>query len=490
MNRTEIQSFQWWLSNDKNVWTATFWNAKNIEYRKNSSYIELNKQAVDAFNTSNKKPVSLQYWYNWGTITTDLVAFCSDGSVYTSTWVQWTVTGWVVTTIEANSVKYIIWPQKLYSFDWISTYTLLETFTNSTTTRPVINFNGDLIIWDWNQVLRYNADWIMEEYVSGSNLQVIWDLDGNVQALTYVWSTVYVWCNDGMNTILYLWDWITWAISQTIRYTDKPVRNVALLWNQHIWWSNKSDSSIRQVMVGEWYSVQTYAKSDYPDYPITTDYNNDNNRLALADDTTASVNAIETIADIVYLPWIWSIYWFGKYYPSQNFSINREFAFTWTYVTCMTSGATTPSWYDAWWVLAFACLDGSTYKVKLINLWADGFAWLWVTYASEWEIESMEYLSPSFSVAENNKKMILSWYLPHSSTSIEVYYKMDRWSYTLAKTINTTDFWTGFKTTEIPIRWSWSTLQFKFKLKTTNNSYTPQLSMGIINLSETVWNSL
>lgn len=493
VNRIQISSFQNWLSFDKNVWEGAFWNSKNINYRTATQSVELSKWIVDAFSLPwwAGKPVALAYWKNAGTPTTDLVAFTTDGKIITSVGEEGTVAnGSIVNIIEANGVKYMIGQQHLYSFTSVWVNTLLKTFTDAVTTRPAVVFWGDIIIWDGNQVLRYNADWTLYEFTSWASTTVIGNLEGTVESLTVIGSSVYVWCNNITNTNLYLWDWVSGDWSEKIVYQDTPVRNVALLANQHYWWSNKSDSSIRQVHLGQWYWVQTYAKSTYPDYPITSEYDSDNNRLALADDSTAHTNAIETIADLVYLPWIGSIYSFGKYYPFQNPSICREYTFTGTYVYCMTSGGTTASGYDVGGVLAFGCLDGSTYKIKIINLWADWLPWLWVTYASEWEIETLEFKSPSFAISENNIKTIVPFYLPHSSTTIEVYAKLNQWSYTLIKTIASTEYGTGFNTAEIKHSGKWATIQFKFKLKTSNTNYTPKLYLGITNESETAWSKL
>lgn len=487
----QIDSFQWWLSNDKNVGTATFWNSKNIEYRKNSSYIELAKWVQDGFSTSTDLPISLQYWYNWGTIVKDnIVAFCTNGNVYTSTWFQGQVWAWarnIVNTIEANGIKYILTTQNLYRYDTVSTYTLLKTFTATVNNRPAIVFWGDLIVWDGNQVLRYNYDWTLVEFTAWASTTVIGNLDWTVMALTTVGSSVYVWCNSGTNTNLYIWDWISGDWSQKVVYSDMPVRNVALLGNQHYWWSNKGDNAIRKVNIGEWYGVQTYAKSDYPLYPISTQYDAEENRLALSDYSITSTNAIETIADIVYLPWVGSIYGFWKYFPNQNASIAREYTFTGTTVFAMLSGGIITSGADTGSTLAFSYLGWSTGKVWLINMWVP-HPWLGLTYATSGEIESMEYIATSFAQAETNKKMLIPFNLPHSSTSIKMYQKIDRWSYSLIKTLTTTDFGTGYKLHEIKNVWKWSTIQFKFEL-IGDWAHTPQLGMGIINESTTTWDS-
>ena len=41
-NKIEITSFQGGLANDRNVGQAgSFWNSKNISYRRNKAYVEL-----------------------------------------------------------------------------------------------------------------------------------------------------------------------------------------------------------------------------------------------------------------------------------------------------------------------------------------------------------------------------------------------------------------------------------------------------------------
>jgi hypothetical protein len=79
---------------------------------------------------------------------------------------------------------------------------------------------------------------------------------------------------------------------------------------------------------------------------------------------------------------------------------------------------------------------------------------------------------------ENNKKLVVPFYLPHSSTSIVCYIKTDWWSYSPVKTIDTTTYWTGFGVAEIPVSETWRNIEMKFELITSNTSYTPRLYKG------------
>ena len=486
MNTIEITSFQWWLANDRNVGQEwAFWNSKNIEFRRNSAYIELSKWYLTAFSLS-QIPRAITFWGSQSSIYTDLVVFTTNW-VYTSAGQQ-SVTSWIINVWEANSVKYLVTSTQIYSYTNPSTNTLLDTFNATTEFRPMIDWFWDLIIGNGNNIARIN-EWtsVLVDYTSGATNGTIGGLDGTIYALTMVGTNIYVWCNNWINTNLYIWDGASANPSQVIKYTDKPVMNVAQIANQHYWWSSKSDYSIKEILIGESYIPQLYVKSDYPKYPISTHYNDEKNRILPFVNNSAYTNAIETIGDIVYLPWYWKIYWFGRYFPWQPFSLAAEYWFTGTHITAMSSWWKTWSGRDAWWMLAFSCLNGSNYDINILNLW-QGWEIPWVFYQSSWEIETMEYLAPVFADWETNKKILMAFDLPHSSTSIKVHYKMDRaTNYTELDTINTTKYGTGYSVAELQLVWQWRTIQFKFELITSNTSYTPKLYTWITNISDTVW---
>lgn len=485
-----INSFQWGLANDKNVWqTGAFWNSKNIEYRKNSSYIELSKWSQTWIVAVPFIPTALQFWESGSSIATDLVAFTINGKIYTTAWLKYTITVWwsIINTATANWKKYLIGTGHLHEF--INTTTVTEwvkTFTTSSTTRPVLNFYWDLIIGNWTFVIRYNKDGTLIEWVSWSTSAVIWWLEWTIQSITQVWPNIYLWCNDGTNTIMYIWDWVSSSPTQKVVYTDMPVVNVALLWNQHYWYASKSDQSIRQVLIGDSYSPQTYIKSCFPAYPILTAYDDEKNRMTIVSAGNTYVNAIETTGDIVLFPWIGCIFWFGRYLPWQPYSFSKDYSFTGTYVTAMVSGWITSWSRDAGGFLAYSVFNWSTYDVNLINLWQE-WATPSIVYASSGTIETMEYLAPNFSEWENSMKITFPFNLPHSSTSIKVYVKYDRGSYTLIKTINTTEYGTWYDYAEILDTGKWRTKQIKFELITSNTAYTPQLYTQITNKQQEVW---
>ena len=233
-----------------------------------------------------------------------MVAF-TNGGAYTSAGQQSTTAN-IVNTIAANGIKYCIATNKLYSFTNPTTQTLLKTFTKTSPVRPVLNFYGDLIFGDGTSLIRYNKDGTFyEEATGGASDPILKGLDGTVRAITQIGPNIYVWCDNGSNTNIYIWDGKTGGstlILQKIQVPDKAVKNVALLGNMHYWWSSKAQSSIKEILIGESYQPQQFVKSGYPKTTIEVNPDNEKNRMAIHLDSYNYFNAIETISDIVYLP--------------------------------------------------------------------------------------------------------------------------------------------------------------------------------------------
>ena len=598
-----IQSFQWGLANDKNSWQkGSFWDSKNIELRKNSEYVTLNRWITETFSsvwiTSPIVAITTTNYQSWSAsnsindLISELNVFTDIWKIYeNSTWEIWNVGDTIRNVFSTGGYNYILWSSTLFRFQnavrenilatntftswwtgtnwslWVHTagstvaYTqsipivtviweryhiivdvtsqsagtctvwigwatssnlsvwrndiyltatttagilftpssastivlsyvrvdrvsdlatsnwlwikTLWSLTSNVTRRPVINFFGDLIIWDGTQIARYNKDGTIQLYSSSADAPVIGWLDWTVYAITQIGTNIYVWCNNGWATNMYIWDWVSSRPSQKVTYPDKPVINVALLNNQHYWWTEKWVSSIKSIMVWEWYQVQRYISSDIPK-DNTVETLDDPDRLALYGTYT---NAIETYWDIVYLPWYWKIYWFWSYFPWNPIAFNKEFAFDGTECTAMLTpilwGSSsnkdfTPYmciWYLRSWVYYVWIIDFRDY-----NWW----------YASSGYIETMEYLWDNLWIEKNQKKILVPFYLPHSSTSIKVYTRKNQASsYTLLKEILTTNYWTWFNVAEIMDDWKWNTIQFKFELITSNSTYSPRLYVWI-----------
>lgn len=493
MSKIVIDSFRGWQANDKNAWQAgAFWNSKNINYRTNTTYVELSRASYNRFSVPNTAiPSAITFWGTWWTVTTDMVVFTWNG-VYTSAWQQSVITD-IVNVWEANWEKFFLTGNKIYQYTNPSTNTLLATLARTVNTRPTLEFWGDLLIWDWNQLAKWTVTNTLEEY--NGTLDLIGNLDGIVVALTRIGQDIYVWCNNGSNTNLYIWDgaWPNWQ--QKIIYNDKAVQNVALLGNIHYWWQAKSHWGIREILIGESRNPQVFVKSTYTELPLSSNPTDEKNKMAIAtvndgiiwNSSLLRINAIETLSDIVYFPWVGRIFSFWKFFPWDNYSFNTEYTFTGTFVYAMASGWYTWSGIDVSGFLAYCALNGSNYDVNVINLWQDD-ATIPAVYASSGDLESMEYIATSFAKWEQDVKYTIPFDLPHSSCSIKVYEKRDRaTSYTLVKTIDTTEYGTGYNVAEIKAEGRWRTKQFKFELITSNTAYSPKLYVWFTNETLETW---
>lgn len=496
-----IKSFTWWLSLDRVTWQAgSFWNSKWVTYRKNSDFVELSKWPTSLYSVPNADwvPTCMAFWKDGWAIKDDHVSFTSTWKVYTTAWAWVSLSEGVYNAVTANNKKFLIGSSKLFTFTSVGSIaqtldasTTPVAFSKTTEIRPALDFYGDLIIGNGNSVARYNEDNTFMQYSSGTTNPVIGWLDWTIYALTQVGANIYVWCNNWINTNLYIWDGVSELTSQKIPYPDMPVQNVALVWNMHHWWSKKWDYGIRQLMIWESYQPQEYGKSDYPDYTLTSSADNDNNRLAITNRGNGWVWDIETMWGIVFLPWIGSIYTFWKYLPWQPYSICREFSLTGTYVTAMTSGSMSAWWRDAWGFLAYSIQNGTNFDVKIINLGQKWEPTVPVLYGSSGNIESMEYQTTVLWKEDAVIKILVPVELKNSACSIKVYLKVDGWSYVEVKNITSTDYGTGIKVVEITwplVTKKFRKLQLKFELITSNTAYSPKLYNWTTIITKSTWN--
>ena len=348
--------------------------------------------------------------------------------------------------------------------------------TTGVTKRPYINFFWDLIFGNGSSVARLNKDETLIEYSASVENPVIGWLDGTVYAITQIATNIYVWCNNWGTTNIYLWDGVSTRPSQKLTIADRPIINVALLSNQHYWWSQKWVKSQKFVHIGENISNQVVVKSDIPHDP-TSSNNYEQDRLALYGEQT---NAIETFGDYIFLPWYGKIYSFGSYYPWISKSLNKEFTYDGGECTAML----TPTNYASNWTPTVADYYMLvTYENNNVTLARPGSYYLGIidfrewngSYASTGYIDTMEYSEGNIWVPKNLKKLLVPIELINANCSIKVYTNVDQAGFTLQKTLTTSDYWTGFIVAEIPVSIKWHTLQVRYELITTSSTYSPRL---------------
>lgn len=484
MTAITIPSFQWWLSNDRNVGQeGAFWKSDWVEIRKNSQYVTLNRALQSVWTTGTNMPIAFSFDAGGGTnMAWELLAFTSTGKVYDDSGEVTNAADTFANYAEANGKKYILWGNRLYGFTppWTISASLGTFFSANQTQRPWIDIDWDLIIWDGNAVARYNKDTSFVVFNPVIEDQVIWWLIWTVYAITQIWPNVYVWCNNGNNTNLYIWDWQSSQPSELITYPDKPVINVALLWAQHYWWSQKAVTAIKNILIGSGYEPTRYMTSDVPNN-LSTGADNDNNRIGLYGTNT---NAIETINDIVYLPGYGRIFGFGKYFPNQPIALNREFTFNGSECTVMLAGKVTNNSVDLSSQLAIGYKNGSNYFTGYYD-----FKDYNGLYTSEWYIESMEYVAAWTTQWEEQRTFIVPFELTNAACTIEVSVQINRsGTWNSIKTIGSTAYWIDYNTAELKDIGKWDVIQFRFDLATSNTTYSPKLRVGMTNQSVTVGN--
>ncbi len=502
MTAITIPSFQWWLSNDRNVGQeGAFWKSDGVEIRKNSQYVTLNRALrmssgnnITFTSVWTREIVALAFEARTATansnIMNELLAFCNQwavGKIYDKAWMTYDLAiDEIRNFVYCNNKKYIIWKNNLFEFTNKTTVSgTLWALTTWISKRPALDFYWDLIFWDGTQVGRYNKDWTLVIYSTSIENPVIGGLDWTVYAITRIWPNVYVWCNDWRDTNLYVWDGLSSRPIQKITYAGKPIVNVAVLWAQHYWWSQKSVNSIKNVFIGESYQPTRYITSNVPN-GLSSWTDNDENILWIF---WTNTNAIETVNDMVYLPGYGRIFGFGKYFPNQFTSLNRDLLFDGSECTVMLAGYVVDNGsvdpVDCSNLLAIAYKDLSgNYQVGYYDF-ADYNGY----YTSTWYIESLEYVSSWLVQWENQNKFILPIELTNSACTITVSVQRNRsWTYTPIKTITSADYWIGYETAELKDVGNWDVIQFRFDLATSDTNYSPKLRVGMTNQSSAVWN--
>lgn len=366
----------------------------------------------------------------------------------------------------------------LASSNWLGIKQMYQrTITNSLYAPAIVWNNGDVIYWSWNSLSRINNNGTHIEYSTTLDQSVIWWLLWTVRAITQVWSNVYVWCNDGGSTNLYIWDGITSRPSEKITIGDRPVINCALLNNEHYWWAQKWIKSQKYAFQWSWYQNNPIIKSDIPQDPTAISSFATGNIQTYEQDRLAfyweNTNAIETFGDIVYLPGYWKLLWFWNQYPWNPTALDKSITFNGTECTAMLTTSKPTQWQDYTFYMFIGYKRGANYYIWKIDMrdWNG-------SYSSQWFIDTIEYMASSTDVENNWKKYTARFNLPHSSTSIKIYRNINRWWFALHKTIDTNSYGTWFNVVEVPDTWKWDTIQYRFELLSSNSLYSPEFYIG------------
>lgn len=469
-------------------WTGTNWSFSSWATHTTGSTVALTQSSPITTVVGQRYHITCDVTFTawtctvsiWGVTSSNLVSDRND--IYlvatTTAWISFTPSSTFDGTIASVRVDRV---SELSSPDSLGVkYRFKRTVFNNDFSPALVWNNADIIIGSGNSVSRINKDWTLLEYSASLEQSVIWGLAWVVRAITQVGNNIYVWCNGGGSTILYIWDGMTSRPNEKIVIADKPVINCALLNNEHYWWTQKGIKGQKYAFQWAGYQNNPIVKSDIPrDITAISSYETgnvqtyENDRLCFYWEQT---NAIETFGDIVYLPWYGKIFGFWRYYPWNPVALDKSFVFNGTECTAMFTAATAyieGSTYDYSNFMLIAYQRWGAYYIGKINMqdWATGFA-------SQGYIDTLEYMSSSTDVESEAKKYTLRFYLPHSSTSIKVYKNVNQAGFVLDKTIDTTSYSIGFNVAEVSDEGTWDTIQWRFELLSSDPLYTPLLYIG------------
>lgn len=456
-----------WTGTNWSAWVHTAWST--VAYTQSSPIVTVTGERYHIIVDVTSQSAGTCTVTIWGTTSSNLTVWRNDIYLVTvnTNGISFTPSSTstiILSYVRVDRVSTLASPDGL----WVdNSYKSLT--TTWVTKRPFINYYWDLIFGNGSSVARLNKDETLMEYSTSVEYPVIWWLDGTVYAITQIATNIYVWCNNWGATTIYIWDGVSTRPSQKLTIADRPIINVALLSNQHYWWSQKWVQSQKFVHIGENLSNQVVVKSDIPRDPTSVN-NYEQDRLALYGEQT---NAIETFGDYIFLPWYGKIYSFGSYYPGISKSFNKEFTYNWGECTAMLTTSNPGTGYSSLvtdYYMLVTYQRSSNYYLGIIDFreWNG-------SYASTGYVDTMEYSEGNIGVPKNLKKLLVPIELVNANCSIKVYTNVDQAGFTLQKTLTTTDYWTGFTVAEFPVSIKWHTLQVRYELITTSSTYSPRL---------------
>ena len=308
---------------------------------------------------------------------------------------------------------------------------------------PMIVFLGDLYIGSWNVIYKLTSTAVKTTACTVSS-------DEAIIALLPKWSQIII----VTTRRIYYWDWIDSLPQDVLPYSRYVIRWSEIIGNKTYIFADDSAYSYILSPNGLWYD-ELFKK------PILSD-----NSPKVA--SYGGINDTTVVGKTVYftsIGWI-STYWSNFLWMPDAYS--RPFSISW-WVNAMEYDQNTGRMYvwhyntPDWWV---------TYTNYLTeyNLSFSGNE-----YVSTGNIVTLPFYSDYVSDEKKWTSMQVWFSLNHTSCSIDVYKSIDNGSWTLIKTLNTTDYWTWTNKAILSVVDTFHNIRFKFTLNTSNSGYTPKL---------------
>ena len=334
----------------------------------------------------------------------------------------WWVSIWTLST----SNKYLVWTMTAVStgsslefvpttdFEWSITdvnvreYNVVSQDYDFNAKAPFIIINNFIYVWNWNKITEIDttdSTWVFLDVLTIDTWYVI-------KWITQIGDQIYIYASNWNTSKQYIWNWVDTTANVIITWVDKNIVNVANFANQ--------DYIITQSIYTQktaFWRVRGYQLELIYQNDLTLDWNNE--RVCF---NIQYINAIETIGNILLLPWFWWIYSFGQHSPWYPYSIQKEYLnlwceFSWKYwVTAMsyTESNSNNMRYSYIWMIW-----STTPKVyeELVQFWAWNYS-----YITPWFIELYPVIWDCISNSKTLEKVTV-WYKLETDTFINIYTK-------------------------------------------------------------------
>ena len=349
---------------------------------------------------------------------------CSTITASTCVFQIWWVPLYTFTTADSNTTVVVIYTATAdnqvlefvpnTSFEWsfdkiiAQDYNIKSFSYTFNEQAPYIIINNFIYVWNWNKVTEIDTTdvtWIFTDVL-------IIDTGYSIKWITQIGDQVYVYASNWSSTKQYIWNWVDTTTNVSITWIDKNAVNVANFANQDYIITQSIYSQKTALWVVRGYQLELIYQND-----LTLDW--DNERVCF---NIKNTNAIETIGNILLLPWFGWIYTYWQYSPWYPYSLQKEYTNLWCEF----------AW--KYWVTAIVYNESSSYNMRYSYIWKiwsttpkvyEAFTQFWAwnySYILPWYIELYPLIWDCISNIKTLEKVTV-WYKLETDTSINIYTK-------------------------------------------------------------------
>lgn len=293
---------------------------------------------------------------------------------------------------------------------------------------PLLEDTWDLYIWNENKLWMLDNAWVLDT-------KITLPIGNIIVAITKVDDQFILWTKDDQWWRVYYWDWVSEAPTRVIYWYNEKIQQVINQWNYHIvmtWW----DFGIKKIWISngnnkenvfeikEWSWLYQTSNTLVPPLPLYWGWSSDN----------IYTNNVETLWDMVFIPWYNKIIAYWKRIPWFPNAFNCDFALKQTKITAM---------YAYEWELRVAYDDDKVITYKLDNYESMQDATTSYYFGNRWYM-SLTPIAQLIS-QEKNWVSLKLWYKTPTNTFMNIYYainkEVDRYTFVIDETVNpvTTD---------------------------------------------------